>query len=35
VTASTPTRVKLREVVYSNVQQTSAALQKLVSENTK
>ena len=35
VTAPETTKVKLREVVYSDVQQTSAALQKLVSENTK
>ncbi len=35
VSAPATTRVKLREVVYSDVQQTSAALQKLVSENTK
>jgi serine/threonine-protein kinase len=35
VTAPATTKVKLREVVYSDVQQTSAALQKLVSENTK
>jgi hypothetical protein len=35
VTAPAPTRVVLRNVVYSDVQQASAALQKLVSENTK
>jgi serine/threonine protein kinase len=35
VTAPAPTRVVLRNVVYKDVQQTSAALKKLVSENTK
>jgi serine/threonine-protein kinase len=34
-TAPAPTRVVLRNVVYSDVQQASAALKKLVSENTK
>jgi len=34
-TAPAPTRISLRNVVYSNVEQTSAALQELVRENTK
>jgi hypothetical protein len=34
-TAPTPTRISLREVAYSDVEQTAAALQQLVSENTK
>jgi serine/threonine protein kinase len=34
-TAPAPTRISLREVAYSDVEQTSAALQQLVSENTK
>jgi serine/threonine protein kinase len=35
VTAPSPTKVVLRNVVYSDVQQASAALKQLVSENTK
>ncbi|HEX4187979.1 MAG TPA: protein kinase [Solirubrobacteraceae bacterium] len=35
VTAPSPTRVVLRNVVYSDVQQASSALKSLVSENTK
>ncbi len=35
LTAPAPTRIALRNVVYSDVHQTSAALQQLVSENTK
>jgi serine/threonine-protein kinase len=35
VTAPAPTKVVLRNVVYSDVQQASAALKQLVSENTK
>jgi serine/threonine protein kinase len=35
VTTPTQTTVKLRNVVYSNVQQTASALKQLVSENTK
>jgi serine/threonine protein kinase len=34
-TAPAPTKVVLRNVVYSDVQQTSSALKQLVSENTK
>jgi eukaryotic-like serine/threonine-protein kinase len=34
-TAPAPTKVRLREVVYHDVEQSSAALQQLVSENTK
>lgn len=34
-TAPAPTKVVLRKVVYSDVQQTTAALEKLVSENTQ
>ncbi len=34
-TAPTPTKVVLRNVVYSDVQQASSALKQLVSENTK
>jgi serine/threonine protein kinase len=34
-TSPTPTKVVLRNVVYSDVQQASAALKQLVSENTK
>ncbi len=34
ITAPAPTRVVLRNVVYSDVQQASAALKQLVSENT-
>ncbi|MGH2863911.1 MAG: protein kinase domain-containing protein, partial [Solirubrobacteraceae bacterium] len=33
--APAPTKVVLRKVVYSDVQQTTAALEKLVSENTQ
>ncbi|HYM55249.1 MAG TPA: protein kinase [Solirubrobacteraceae bacterium] len=35
ITAPAPTRVVLRNVVYSDVQQASSALKQLVSENTK
>ena len=35
ITAPAPTKVMLRNVVYSDVQQTSSALKQLVSENTK
>jgi hypothetical protein len=35
ITAPSPTRVVLRNVVYNDVQQASAALKALVSENTK
>ena len=35
ITAPAPTKVVLRNVVYSDVQQASAALKQLVSENTK
>ncbi len=35
LTAPSPTKVLLRNVVYSDVQHTAAALQKLVSENTQ
>jgi len=35
VTAPGPTRVVLRNVVYSDVQRTASALKTLVSENTK
>ncbi|MGH2854254.1 MAG: hypothetical protein ACRDLF_08705, partial [Solirubrobacteraceae bacterium] len=34
-TAPTPTKISLRNVVYSDVERTSAALQELVRENTK
>jgi hypothetical protein len=34
-TAPAPTKVRLREVVYHDVEKSSAALQQLVSENTK
>jgi hypothetical protein len=34
-TAPAPTRVVLRNVVYSDVQQAASALKQLVSENTK
>ena len=34
-TSSSPTEVRLRNVVYSDVKQASAALEQLVSENTK
>jgi hypothetical protein len=35
VTAPSTTKVFLRNVVYTDVQQTSSALKQLVSENTK
>jgi eukaryotic-like serine/threonine-protein kinase len=35
ITAPAPTKVMLRQVVYSDVQQASTALKQLVSENTK
>ncbi len=35
ITAPSPTRVVLRNVVYTDVQQASSALKQLVSENTK
>jgi eukaryotic-like serine/threonine-protein kinase len=35
ITAPTPTKVTLRNVVYSDVQQAASALKQLVSENTK
>jgi len=35
LTAPSPAKVVLRNVVYSDVQQASSALQKLVSENTQ
>jgi serine/threonine protein kinase len=35
ITAPAPTKVRLRNVVYSDVQQTSSALKQLVLENTK
>jgi serine/threonine-protein kinase len=35
ITAPSPTRVVLRNVVYNDVQQASSALRSLVSENTK
>ena len=35
ITAPAPTKVVLRNVVYTDVQQTSDALKQLVSENTK
>ncbi len=35
LTAPAPTRVVLRNVVYSDVQQASSALRQLISENTK
>jgi serine/threonine-protein kinase len=35
ITAPSPTRVVLRNVVYNDVQQASSALKSLVSENTK
>jgi len=34
-TAPGPTRVVLRNVVYSDVEHTASALKQLVSENTK
>jgi hypothetical protein len=34
-TAPAPTKVVLRNVVYSDVQQASSALKQLVAENTK
>jgi hypothetical protein len=35
LTAPAPTRVVLRNVVYSDIQQASSALKQLISENTK
>jgi Flp pilus assembly protein TadB len=35
LTAPSPTRVVLRNVVYSDIQHASSALKQLVSENTK
>jgi serine/threonine-protein kinase len=35
LTAPAPTKVVLRNVVYSNVQQTATALKQLISDNTK
>jgi len=35
ITAPAPTRVVLRNVVYSDVEHTASALQQLVSENTR
>jgi hypothetical protein len=35
ITAPAPTRVVLRNVVYSDVERTAGALKQLVSENTK
>jgi hypothetical protein len=35
ITAPSQTKVVLRNVVYSDVQQASSALKQLVSENTK
>jgi len=35
ITAPAPTQVKLRNVVYSDVQQAASALKQLVSENTR
>jgi hypothetical protein len=35
ITAPGPTKVMLRNVVYSDVQQASSALKQLVLENTK
>ncbi len=35
ITAPAPTKVTLRNVVYSDVQQASSALKQLVLENTK
>ena len=35
ITAPSPTRVVLRNVVYNDVQKASSALKTLVSENTK
>jgi hypothetical protein len=35
ITAPAPTKVMLRNVVYSDVQQASSALKQLVLENTK
>jgi hypothetical protein len=34
-TAPSPTKVVLRNVVYSDVQQAASELKRLVSENTK
>ncbi len=35
LTAPSPTKVVLRNVVYSDVQQTASALKQLIAENTK
>jgi hypothetical protein len=35
ITAPAETQVRLRNVVYTDVQQTSNALKQLVTENTK
>jgi len=35
LTAPSPTRVVLRNVVYSDIQHASSALKQLISENTK
>jgi beta-lactam-binding protein with PASTA domain len=35
ITSPAPTKVMLRNVVYSDVQQASSALKQLVLENTK
>jgi len=35
ITAPAPTKVVLRNVVYSDVREASSALKQLVSENTK
>jgi hypothetical protein len=35
ITAPAPTKVVLRNVVYTDVQQASSALKQLVLENTK
>jgi hypothetical protein len=35
LTAPAPTRVVLRNVVYSDLQRTASALKQLVAENTK
>jgi hypothetical protein len=35
ISAPSPTKVTLRNVVYHDVQQASSALRQLVSENTK
>jgi uncharacterized protein YqgC (DUF456 family) len=35
ITAPAPTKIRLSQVVYSDVQQASAALKQLVSDNTQ